>query len=212
MWQGNPWSFLLIGCDSTDSQYKENQEKKTKIDEFQNSLASNMQSLQEVDNWYNDYILPQRTVAEGNSWQTLDDMISGKWNNSNNPNPNGLCGDTSLFINQEYKKFFPNQVTAEGLTLGTVVWEEDALTEITRQNHAAIIMMPANISSLLIFRYDYSNKELISHENNRISGDAALTWRVYDLFYKKEPMSLLEWWKLRDDKLGGKITLGKYLY
>ena len=217
MWGGNPWlSTLWASCNSPaleETPEAADATEAAQVETFRSYLGGNIQTLPQVDWWYDSYV---RQTRDANRLTTLDDALLAKLRGANKANPNGVCGDTMLFVRSEYEKYMPQLQTSEGLVPGMVLWEEDSwlnnLTglKVSQSNHAAVVMMPEALGEASqIFEYDRATNKLDRHVTNSVAEEAdILSWRVYDLYKDAEPITLGEWWE-RQDELGGRITISK---
>lgn len=145
-------------------------------------------TLGETRKWFAETILPQRTAWAGLSpnrmWKTPGSYITG-----NVPDANGLCGDAALFTAETYWDEFKDYTTADGYIIGMVLWEGMVL------NHMANIMLPRTGAGAKTYK------------GSPLPPATVLSLTVLDLYYKKTS-DLREWWRARDEKFGGKITVG----
>src|SRR6267378_2305571 len=108
-------------------------------------MSSGVPTLAEADSWFETKVIPQRTTRAGFSAnrvvKTPRSTIMG-----NTSDPNGLCGDASLFVLETFDKAFPKTFrdTADGYTLGLILWEGTIL------NHIANVMLPKSAAKLTV--------------------------------------------------------------
>jgi len=169
-------------------------------------------TLDEAKEWFVKKVIPLRTAKAGYSanrtWKSPQRWITG-----NTEDPNGLCGDTTLFVAEEYYRQFKDYRTSDGFIIGMVLWDGEVL------NHIANVMLRQNRTSKEQYVYDSARQEakLLVPEATRIcipkSGQynnaSLLTLWVFDLYYKEKPQTLGSWWTGRDSRRGGVITIGE---
>ena len=169
-------------------------------------------TLDEAKEWFADKVIPMRTAKAGFSanrtWKSPERLITG-----NTEDPNGLCGDTTLFVAEEYYRQFKDYRTSDGFIIGMILWDGEVL------NHIANVMLRQGRTSKEQYVYDSARREakLLAPEATRIcipkSGQynnaSLLTLWVFDLYYKAKPQTLGSWWTNQDSARGGVITIGE---
>jgi hypothetical protein len=176
-------------------------------------------TLGEVKKWFEEKVIPLRTAAAGFSmnrvWKSPRGVIAG-----NVEDPNGLCGDASFFVSEEYNRQFKTVYTSDGYVMGAVLWEGGSL----QQNHIANVMLLAAKSGKENYIYNSSTQqiELLRPPTSTVrtstvgaepitqySTDLLFGLWVLDLYYKMPPQTLRFWWARRDSSLSGTITIGQ---
>lgn len=166
-------------------------------------------SLAEVDAWFDKTILPARTAWSGLSpsrlYKTPHRLVAG-----NQTDPNGLCGDTSSYVADEFNKAFRDLWTTDGYQIGMVLWEGLVA------NHIANVMLPRAKAVKQSFYYQGGvlirpvvKASLLgspTYAASTLTEAELLALHVYDLYYKKRT-TLGPWWEDLDRK-GGTVTVG----
>ena len=177
-------------------------------------MALQTPSLADIDAWFDKKILPQRTAWSGVSpnriYKTPHRKVAG-----NQSDPNGLCGDTTLFVFDSYDATFKTTVwTSDGYQLGAVLWNGFV------SNHMANVMLPKAAARLRTFvmvgsapmsRATYSLQQRASFVPKAktaadLDGKELLSLHVYDLYYKKRT-TVGAWWEELDHRKG-ELTVG----
>jgi hypothetical protein len=178
------------------------------------AMAGATPSLADIDAWFDKKVLPQRTAWSGLSpnrvYKTPHRLFAG-----NESDPNGPCGDTTLFVFDSYDATFKTAVwTSDGYQLGAILWNGLVL------NHIANVMLPKAAARLRTFvmagampvpraaaglqqRASFVPKAKSASD---LDGKQLLTLRVYDLYYKKRT-TVGAWWKDLDE-MKGEVTVG----
>jgi len=168
-------------------------------------------TLAEAKKWFVETAIPLRTVARGYS----TNRIWKGFRSENVEDANGLCGDVSIFVAEEYFRHFKDFGTSDGYIIGSVLWEGESLIQF---NHIANVMLLRSRSRKESYIYDSSKRqtELLAPPAHGVIGSRAgqydtaslfALW-VFDLYYKMPPHPLGVWWMDRDSSRGGKITIG----
>ncbi|MGH6927610.1 MAG: hypothetical protein ACREEV_04765 [Dongiaceae bacterium] len=171
-------------------------------------------SLADIDAWFDKKILPQRTAWSGVSpsriYKTPHRIFAG-----NQTDPDGLCGDATLFVFDSYDATFKTTIwTSDGYQLGAILWNGFV------SNHMANVMLPKAAARLQTFvmagaapmlRSTYSLQQRASFVPKAksaadLDGKDLLNLHVYDLYYKKRT-TVGAWWEDLDKKKG-ELTVG----
>jgi hypothetical protein len=178
------------------------------------AMAGTTPSLADIDTWFDKKILPQRTAWSGVSlnrvYKSPHRIFAG-----NQSDPNGLCGDTTLFVFDSFDATFKTTVwTSDGYQLGAILWKGFA------SNHMANVMLPKAAARMQTFvmagptpvplsvaslqqRASFVPKAKSAAD---LGGKQLLDLHVYDLYYKKRT-TVAAWWKDLDD-MKGELTVG----
>jgi hypothetical protein len=171
---------------------------KEKIDEFRKAFVKVPQTLIEVDFWFENFIIPFREAGPGFTLnrivKTPQALIQG-----NRSDPNGLCGDASAFVLEQYKYCFTNEITFDHFQLAQIVWNDSS----EFLNHVANIMIPEKFGFNNKYFFDRANNSIVPIEAN-FNDDPlnVLSFHVYDLYYKETTQSVAQWWERRANKFG----------
>jgi len=173
-------------------------------------------TLDDARKWFAEKIIPLRTTWSGVSynrmWKTPQRLFTG-----NDEDPNGLCGDTSLFVIEEYYRQFKDYRTSDGYVIGLVLWDGVVL------NHIANVMLRQNGTRKERYFLDSAKQEVrlfttqpptmrpvkpAFRSFGQYNNASLLTLWVFDLYYKAPPQTLASWWTGRDSSRDGIITIG----
>ena len=164
-------------------------------------MGKSLPDLTEAKKWFDTKIVPKRTTNAGFSpnriYKSPIALFTG-----NRPDPNGLCGDASYFVNEKFFETFGDYRTKDGYQFLMVLWE-GLVT-----NHIANVFVPiknAHVQSYKMTAPDVLHK-LKGKPNVSLSKNELLSLEVFDLYYKKR-CKLKEWWEISDSALGGQITI-----
>jgi hypothetical protein len=159
-----------------------------------------MPTLAAVDEWFKDSILPARTAFSGISpnrvWKSPKAILKG-----NTEDPNGLCGDTTYFVQESFYAKFGDYRTSDGYHMGVVLWEGSV------SNHIANVLMEQSKTRTQSYRWNPKTASALSVGPAQYSSSALLALPVYDLYYKKKRTTLKSWWSLLDAHMGGTIKI-----
>lgn len=175
---------------------------KLTLDEFKKTFKKIPQTLVEVDFWFEKFIIPLRGTSAGFSLNRIvkspKALVQG-----NKPDPDGLCGDASSFVIQQYNASFSNRVTFDGFEMAQIVWNDSG--ELL--NHVANLMIPKKFGFNNKYFFDKTNNSIVPVEAN-FNDDplSVLSFHVYDLYYKETAQSVEQWWQRRGNKFGS-ITI-----
>ena len=161
-------------------------------------------TLTQVDDWFKQKIVPQRTASGGFSvnriWKSPRDIFTG-----NVEDPNGLCGDAALFVCEQFYRDFKGYTTGDGFVIGLILWESSFTKQI---NHIANVMLLASKKSRQVYSKSQSTGSLVGASAGlRYSGAELANLHTYDLYFKRSA-SLDLWWKRQSAGQGGTITVG----
>jgi hypothetical protein len=128
---------------------------------------------------------------------------------------NGLCGDTTLFVAEQYNRDFKDYRTSDGWIVGMILWEGGNFGV----NHIANVMLLQVKSRLERYTYDPSKGQtelFVPGLETRVSFEKRAQYEtapllalcIFDLYYKEQPCPLRQWWTYRSASLGGMITIG----
>ena len=156
--------------------------------------------LREVIAWFENEMVPRRTAAAGFSgnrlWKTPAMWLRG----GNTEDPNGLCGDASWYLHEQFWEAFNGYTTRDGFEIGMVLWEGAVL------NHIACVMRLKAKTSRQTYTYDTRTRLAVSKGSTGEYGTSELMRLVVlDLYYKKHG-DLRSWWSDMD-AMGGTVTL-----
>jgi hypothetical protein len=231
MWDGNlwwPWSISSEGQKLLETTALDayTAEKQAAVDEFRTTLSDPF-TLEEVDSWYEEIILPLRTVQAGmppvynpRYWDYKAMAYMRKFQKSNEPDPNKLCGDAALYVLQEYRRYFPpdannKRITSEGLTAERIVCKQcdslDTFDEAWKHTHASVLMIDNSMIGYNAFMimHDPSTNGYVDHEDNPegVTWDKIKDWHVYDLWEKLSVVTLDWWWTMCQGFWPGEKTI-----
>jgi hypothetical protein len=158
-------------------------------------------SLSESDIWFNDEIIPKRTARAGFSgnriWKSPRD-----WAEGNTEDPDGLCGDASDYVYEQFYRDFNDYVSKDGFHIGLILWKG------TVTNHMANVMLLNTKIAVQSYSWNKTKKEIASVSGiPQYKTTELLTLHVYDLYYKKKT-NVEMWWKERDSGNGGTVKIG----
>lgn len=177
-------------------------------------MAAAAPSLADIDAWFDKHVLPKRTTWSGGSPNRLY-KTPHRWFAGNQSDPDGLCGDTTLYVFDAYDATFKTTVwTSDGYQLGAILWKGLA------SNHMANVMLPKAAARMQTFvkvgdwpmslamhslrqRTSFVPKEKTQAQ---LGGKDLLGLHVYDLYYKKRT-TVAGWW-LQLDAGRGEVTVG----
>lgn len=160
-------------------------------------------TLADVDNWFDEKILPARTASPGFSGNRI---ITGPRAIAfgNQPDPNGVCGDAAYYVADKYVGNRDFAVyTTDGYTLGRIVWEGLVL------NHTANVMLKKGATYKQVYEMKAGGTLVLLNRAKNQEGlkkDELFALHVYDLYYKKRT-TVGPWWKDLDSSYGGKLTI-----
>ena len=164
-------------------------------------MKSSSPSLSESDIWFENVVIPMRTASSGLSlnriWKTPRAVLKG-----NTEDPNGLCGDASAYVYEQFYADFKDYGTKDAFHIGLILWEGYI------DNHMANIMLLKAKKAVQKYKWDTAKKEIVSVSGTpQYKTAELLTLHVYDLYYKKKT-NVEAWWKERNTGNGGTIKLG----
>lgn len=169
-------------------------------------------NLVQANEWFKSQVISKRTARGGFSgnrlWKSPLGLVRG-----NAEDPNGLCGDATLFVVEEFYRAFGDYRTTDGFHIGMVLWKGEVL------NHIAAVQLVGKKVGIGTYSWDQRNRNATrlhakrgcyvlttGREDYSTSELQGLT--VYDLYYKQEPESLWNWWGKQDGSRSGTITIG----
>ena len=158
-------------------------------------------TLAEATEWFKEKVIPRRTTVSGFSgnrlWKTPMALVRG-----NTEDPNGLCGDTTSFVAEEYYRQNKDYRTSDGYIIGMVLYEGSIL------NHIANVMLVESMIRKETYTYDSKTQTATATDGKgRYDTPSLFRLQVFDLYYK-QAQDLRTWWKDQDSDFGGTITIG----
>ena len=174
----------------------------------------NLPTLLQADDWYNNEILPKRKVA-GLNWHIIKNIHE----KSNISDSEGKCGDAAMYVREEYFRKFDSYYTNSGDFLGRILWVKSTILNNLpyinetgfNPNHAATVMLKEDRAHDQSYEWDEKGNFITKTSKiKEYNTNELLSLHVYDLFYKKEAMTLDEWWKSCDSRKDGRIYVGMY--
>jgi hypothetical protein len=180
--------------------------------------APRLPTLAEAKKWFVEKVIPMRTAARGYSanrfWKTPRGWLSG-----NTEDANGLCGDATLFVAEEYYRQYKDYRTSDGYIIGMVLWDGGGKLQ---QNHIANVMLLQDRTRKETYIYDSAKQQTrippSAHTMHPVRSAprrlgqyntaSLLALWVFDLYYKMPPHTLGHWWTDRDRARDGVITIG----
>ena len=169
-------------------------------------------SLVEANEWFRTQVIPKRTARGGFSgnrvWKSPLRLVTG-----NTEDANGLCGDATEFVVEEFYRTFGDYRTNDGHHIGMVLWRGEVL------NHIAAVQLDAQKVSMATDSWDPKNRRatrlharrgcfVLTTGRDDYSTSELQRLTVYDLYYKQDPQTLWTWWGKQDTARGGTITVG----
>jgi hypothetical protein len=173
-------------------------------------MKDGVPTLVEVDKWFETSVIPKRTTSAGFSINRIIKTPRGLLGNTSDPN--GLCGDASLYVYEAFDKAFPKTFrdTSDGYQLGGILWEGAIL------NHMANVMLPKSVGKLYVYEVKgkapmpivpaLEGRASYVMKKGTMSGKELAGLHVYDLYYKKRT-TVEDWWQELDE-MGGRLTVG----
>jgi hypothetical protein len=161
-------------------------------------------TLAEATKWFKDKILPLRTAAAGLSgnrlWKSPAGIVRG-----NAEDPNGLCGDTTLFVAEEYYRTYKSYQTSDGYIIGMILYGS-SMSEML--NHIGNVWLVYGKHRKETYTYD-PTKQAIKAVSGGGQYDTASLFKLttFDLYYKKA-QDVKSWWRDRDTFFANEITIG----
>lgn len=158
-------------------------------------------TLPEANRWFVEKIIPRRTTNSGFSpnrvWKGPRGIVMG-----NTEDPNGLCGDAAIFVFEQFFADFGDYRTRDGHQIGLVLWDGLIL------NHIANVMLVEGKVSPQTYEWTYrATWPHLVGGKGEYRTTQLLSLTVYDLYYKKGPMPLAQWWSDRDAARRGSVRL-----
>jgi hypothetical protein len=154
--------------------------------------------LADADQWFDTEVIPKRTAWSGGSpnriWKSPRDWVTG-----NQSDPNGLCGDTSSYVDDQMWNDFQTKVTDDGYELVVILWDGKVL------NHIANVMAVKGKTAVQEYKMTNGVLTLVSGTQQYTQADL-FGLHVYDLYYKKRT-TVGAWWKDQDGDYGGTLKL-----
>jgi len=166
-------------------------------------------TLVEAKKWFNDTVIPLRTTSTHRLWKGPVSLVTG-----NDEDPNGLCGDTTLFVAEEYYRRFKDYRTSDGYLIGMILFEG------TIFNHMANVMLQQSMAGKETYTYDQPSRQVkcSSHlaptmhatkaKRCQYSTASLFMLQVFDLYYHKA-QDVKSWWRDRSTFLEGRVTIGQ---
>ena len=154
-------------------------------------------TMQEVEVWFRYLVVPRRTAGQGMNTHRIYRGPIGIFL-GNTPNPNGLCGDAALFVEQEFRTAFLHG-SQTGQAWRRILWQASPW------NHTANILVPSSGYGLL--RYESWHFDVPLYQKGELPYDIVKHWTVFDLYYK-QIYTIHRWWHARGAPLAGAIEIG----
>ncbi len=152
-----------------------------------------------ITQWFKQEMIPKRTVSAGFSANRVWLGPRSLWV-GNESNPNGLCGDCTQYVYENFWAHFGGLKAANGCDLKAIWWEGPVF------NHIANILAPPTMGKKEKFRYDKTKNRLVSVDNEKApANQTIMNALVLDLYYKKV-QTVRQWW-MDLDKLDDTITI-----
>ena len=155
-------------------------------------------TLQEIEVWFTNVIIPKRTAAAGVNTHRIYAAPRALFL-GNSPNPNGLCGDAAAFVEQELANTFLNHTSA-GHAFRRILWRSSPF------NHEANVVVPT--AGMVLLQYETDQNLIYGLQAGQVAYSVIQDCPVLDLYYKKV-YTVDSWWQARSSPRKGKIEIGR---
>ena len=157
-------------------------------------------TLAQAITWFKDKIIPLRTTAAGLSsnrvFTSPRALIRG-----NTEDPNGLCGDTTLFVAEEYYRQYKDYRTSDGYIIGMILYQG-------LFNHISNVWLVDGKNRKETYTFDLPTQAVKADEGTgQYDTKSLFKLTTFDLYLKKV-QDVESWWRNREPFLGNEITIG----